>query len=155
MKATEVVENVAPPTLGDATEQACHIKIWNKVLSDAIGKGSKWRSAKRQRPNHKTMGLNVRALQNAGIIDHQITHLTSSESNPHKAYREMFESPAASGTDATDDDIAEYKALEDELMQDTMQKIPHIITTCSNAADTTLTKAKKPRVVIVEEARSA
>ena len=101
------------------------------------------------------MGLNVRALHNAGIIDHQITHLTSSESNHHKAYREMFESPAAFGTDATDDDIAEFKAFEDELMQDTMQKIPHIITTCSNAADTTWTKAKKPRVVIVDEARLA
>ena len=154
-KAIEVVENVAPPTLGDATGQARHIKAWNEVLSDAIGKVSKWRSAKSQRLNHKTMGLSFRALQNDGTIDHQITHLTSSESNPHKAYREMFESPAAFGTDATDDDIAEYKALEDELMQDTMQKIPRIITTCSNAADTTLTKAKKPRVVIVDEARSA
>ena len=101
------------------------------------------------------MGLNVLAFQNAGIIDHRITHLTSLESNPHRAYREMFESPAAFGINATDDDIAECKALEDELMQDAMQNIPHIITTCSNTADTTLTKTKKPRVTILEEARSA
>ncbi|KAL2058115.1 hypothetical protein ABVK25_001733 [Lepraria finkii] len=67
----------------------------------------------------------------------------------------MFESPAAFGINATDDDIAECKALEDELMQDTMQNIPHIITTCSNTADTILTKTKKPRVIILEEARSA
>lgn len=101
------------------------------------------------------MGLNVLALQNAGIIDHQITHLTSLESNSHREYREMFESPAAFGTNATDDDIAECEALEDELMQDTMQNIPHIITTCCNTAGTTLTKTKKPRFIILEEARSA
>ncbi|KAL2058116.1 hypothetical protein ABVK25_001734 [Lepraria finkii] len=36
--ATEAVEIVAPPTRGDTTEQARHIKAWNKVLSGAIAK---------------------------------------------------------------------------------------------------------------------
>lgn len=117
-------------------------------------KDKKWQSTKHERPNYKTMGLNYRALQNARIIEHNITRLTSSEADPHAAYREMFESKTVLEVGANPEDLKKYEDDEDELFQDTLRKLP-VATTCSNAADSKLNQAKKPIVAIIDEYCSA
>lgn len=96
-----------------ASEEARRIEAWHTVLSEITMKFKKWQSSKRQRPNHKIMGLNVRALQNAGILDHNIITSSSRHNDPHKAYREMFESDMK---DASDDKIKKFRDLEEELL---------------------------------------
>lgn len=102
------------------------------------------------------MGLNTRALQNAGLIPHTIPAYTHAQDrNPHQELADILRSKNPFAEGETEEDKAYYKELNETLMTDTLHRATGVICTCSAAAENKLSKSFKPRITIWEEAGQA
>ena len=109
---------------------------------------SEWRS-KKQRPNYTTLGLNVRTLQNAGLISHDLEPFKNT-GDQHKEFCEMHKA-AAWKSDLTPEQLTKYKDAEKLAAIDTIRKSRCVVTTPSQTSDKLLLEAKKPLYVIHDE----
>ena len=114
--------------------------VFHSYIADLKQKDSEWKG-KLGRPNFKDMGLNIRALQNAGVMEPDIKCFASADDDPHAESRESLKNKNfARGK--TDEEITRYKMLKDQLAMDTLRKTKGVITTCSKTADSKLKTAK-------------
>ena len=125
-------------------------RLFHSYIADLQEKDVEWKG-KKGRPNFKSMGLNVRALQNAGVIEHQIKRFQSSVDD-HAEFRQALQDHDFDNRDKTEEETARYSMLEDRLMIDTIRKSSGVITTMSKTADNKLKNAKKPVIAIIDEA---
>lgn len=104
-----------------------------------------------QRPNFKNMSLSVRALQNVGLLNHDIPCFRAPKNDePQNEFRDaLVKQGFAEGK--SEAEKSAYKQAEDRLMLDTIRKTTGLVTTLSNTADTTLRRAKRPRLVVIDE----
>ena len=58
-------------------------------MAELQQKDTEWKG-KLGRPNFKDIGLNVRALQNAGVIEHNIECFAPVGNDPHAEFRECL-----------------------------------------------------------------
>lgn len=124
--------------------------MFHSYIADLKQKDSEWKG-KLGRPNIKDMGLNIRALQNAGVMEHDIRRFASADDDPRAESRESLKNKNfARGK--TDEEITRYKMLKHQLMMDTLPKTKGVITTCSKTADSKLKTAKNFVVAIIDEA---
>jgi len=49
-------------------------KLFNAFMIDLTTKPQLWNPTRKERPNLKSMGLNIHALQNASVLDHKVLH---------------------------------------------------------------------------------
>ena len=98
------------------------------------------------------MGLNVCALQNAGIFKHDIECFAPTTEDPHAEFRTCLNNRNFVRGERTDREITHYKALEDQSMIDTLRKSCGIITTLSKTVDNKLKSANKPLIAVIDEA---
>ena len=126
----------------------------NRLFCDYIAELQKhdleWKG-KLARPNFKDISLHARAMQNAGLVQHELKCFAPTTEDPHAEFRQCL-----SNRDLTrgksEDERTRYHRLEDELMADTLRKSGGVITTLSKTADNKLKQAKKPVIAIVDEA---
>ena len=127
-------------------------RVFHAYMAELQQKDIEWKG-KLGRPNFKDMGLNMRALQNAGVIEHDIQCFAPTVNDVHADFRESLKNrDFVRGEGKTAEDFTRYKMLEDQLMIDTMRKSSGIITTLSKTADNKLKSAKKPVIAIIDEA---
>ena len=98
------------------------------------------------------MGLNIRALQNAEVVQHQIKCFEKTSSDDtHAEFRKSLQDRDFD-KDKNEEESARYSMLEEILMFDTLRKSCGVITTLSKTADNKLKHAKSPIVAIIDEA---
>ena len=97
------------------------------------------------------MGLNLRALQNAGVLEHDTKCYARTDDDIHAEFRDSLKNRVFS-RGKSEEEITRYKVLEDQLMIDTFRKSTGIITTLSKTSDNRLKSAKNPVVAIIDEA---
>lgn len=90
-------------------------KLFNAFMIDLKTKPQPWNPTSKQRPNFKSMGLNIRALQNAGMMDHNVTTFDYGSDNPHVEFCESLRAQDFANPEAAKD----YKDKEHELFLDT------------------------------------
>ncbi len=131
------------PIEKDAEEK----KLFNAFMIDLTTKPHLWNPTRRERPNFKSMGLNIRALQNAGVVEHNVPAFDHGSENPHVAFCESLHAQDFANPEAAKD----YKDKEHELFLDTMRRAGGVFTTLSNSADKFLMEAKKIELVVIDE----
>ena len=133
-----------------SSDEALNRRLFDSYIADLQNKDVEWKG-KMGRPNFKDMGLNIRALQNAGVVQHDIPCFAPTSNDPHAEFRNALKNRDF-GRDKTDEEKSRYKEIEEHLMIDTLHKTCGIITTLSKTADNKLKKGKKPVVAIIDEA---
>ena len=150
-KYRQMVEEQEEFEISAAEEQ----HAWFQFISEFAETDAEWKDTKKQRPNFKSMGLNVRALQNAGILEHQIPHY---KPNPaydwHAEFRENLKQKNFA-KDKTADEKKAYKDSVDRLLRDTLLKCPGIVTTLFKSGDNILNSIKDFVIIFVEEGSQA
>ena len=132
------------------SQDALAERFFHAYMAELQQKDTEWKR-KPGRPNFKDMGLNIRALQNARVVEHNIQCFAPTGHDPHAEFRECLKNQDfARGK--TDEEITRYQWLEDQLMIDTLRKSKGVITTLSKTGDNKLNKAKKPVVAVIDEA---
>ena len=71
-------------------EDAEEGKLFNAFMIDLTTKPQLWNPTRKERPNFKSMGLNIRALQNAGMLDHNVPAFDHGLDNPHLEFCESL-----------------------------------------------------------------
>lgn len=99
------------------------------------------------------MSLHARAMQNAGIVEHNIKCYALSADDQHAEFRKYLPIRDFS-REKTDEEKTRYIKLEDHLMADTLRKSPGVITALSKTADNRLKEAKKPVLAIRAKRRA-
>ena len=89
------------------------------------------------------MGLSVRALQNAGVVQYELDCFAPQFDNLHAGFRAALKN-RDSGKDRIDVEKKAYKMLEDNLMIDTIRKTCGLVTTLFKTADNKLREVKSP-----------
>ena len=146
----EAIDEATPQEQLKFTDEALNRRLFDSYIADLQTKDVEWKG-KMGRPNFKDMGLNIRALQNAGVIEHDIPCFAPTAADPHAEFREALKNRDF-GKDKTDEEKSRYKDMEEVLMIDTLRKTCGVVTTLSKAADNKLKKARKPVVAVVDEA---
>ena len=103
------------------------------------------------RPNFKDVGLNFRAMQNAGVIEHSIKCFAPATNDPWAEFREWLNNRDFA-REKTEEENTRYKMLQDQLMIDTPRKSSGIVITLSKTVDNKFKNAKKLVVAIIDEA---
>ena len=98
--------------------------------------------SKKQRPNYTSLGLNVRTLQNVGLIDHDLEPFKKT-GDLHKEFCQLHKA-AGWSKDLTEDQISKYKDAEIIAAIDALRKSQCVVCTPSQTADKLLLEAKKP-----------
>jgi len=136
-------DNYIVPIEEDAEEG----KLFNAFMIDLTTKPQLWNPTRKERPNFKSMGLNIRALQNAGVLYHKVPAFDHGSENPHIEFCEGLHAQDFANPEAPKD----YKDKEHELFLDTMRRAGGVCTTLSNSADKFLMDAKKIELVVIDE----
>ena len=144
-------EEIRPDEDAPDAETAEDSRIFYSYMTELQEKDQEWKGTKLGRPNFKNMGLHVRAMQNAGVVQHQLNCFAPQSDDPHADFRAALKNRDF-GKDRTDAEKQAYKILEDNLMVDTIRKTCGLITTLSKTADNKMREAKKPVVAIIDEA---
>lgn len=142
----EVPKHVANPELESVppiTDEMQETQAWSKFMIDLRKNPQAWNPTARIYANKKSTSLSVRALQNAGLLRHNVPAFTFGFGDPHAAFRDSLEHKDF----ANEETAKEAKRLEIELMYDTTRKGGCLFTTLSNSADGMLLEALKPQVV--------
>lgn len=147
----DMEEEVRPDEDAPDAETAGDSRLFYSYMTELQEKDQEWKGTKLGRPNFKNMGLSVRALQNAGVIQHELDCFAPQSDDPHTGFRAALKNRDF-GKDRTDEEKNAYRKLEDNLMVDTIRKTCGLITTLSKTADNKLREAKKPVVAIIDEA---
>ncbi|KAL8857991.1 MAG: hypothetical protein Q9178_005451 [Gyalolechia marmorata] len=112
---------------------------------------SEWKQMNNKRPRWDDCSLHARALQNAGIVKHDIEcYKSTQDKNPHAAFVQASRGEHWA-RDSSEEEVLAYKTAEKALMQDTLRKAWVVGTTLSNAADSNSKNGRKPRVILVDE----
>ncbi|KAL6719218.1 hypothetical protein ACLMJK_003455 [Lecanora helva] len=94
--------------------------VWNQDIWYASNYKEAAKGVKKQRPNYKSMGPNVRCLQNAGLIEHSIPAYDHGlNENPHVRFAECLNAGNGFEKDTTEDGRREFKQAEKDLTTDT------------------------------------
>ena len=132
-KAKETMESKASAEQIKAIEDQ---QAWFKFMADVVDNDNEWVGEKKRRPNFNTMGLNVRALQNASVIEHDISrYKVNPEHDIHLDSRENLRVKIFA-KDKSDDEKKAYKESADFAFDDALRKCPGIVSTLFKAADT-------------------
>ena len=102
-----------------------------------------WHPTARVYANKKSTSLSIRALQNARLLKHNVPAFASGVGDPHAAFRHSLKNKDF----ANEETAKEAKRLENELMNDTINKGGCLFTTLSNSADKLLLESLKPQIV--------
>ena len=134
----------------DDPQAAEENRIFCQYLSEIQENDLEWKG-KLARPNFKNMSLHARAMQNAGLVPHDLKCFAIPPDDPHAEFRRCLRN-RDHGRDKSEEEKENYKRCEDELMVDTIRKGGCVVTTLSKAADNKLRQAKKPVVAFIDEA---
>ena len=97
------------------------------------------------------MGLSVRALQNAGVIQYELDCFAPQFDDSYIDFRAALKNRDFD-KNRIDEEKNTYRKLEDNLMIDTIRKTCGLITILFKIADNKLREVKKPVVAIIDEA---
>ncbi len=132
----------------DAAEKS---RAFNSFMVELQNNDDEWKGRKLQRPNFKNMSLHYRAMQNAGLIKHNVPCFAPDERDIHKDFRTLL-SNRDLAKNTSEEEKKAYKLAEDKLMKDTIIKSSTLIATLSKTADNKTNRVKKPVIAVVDEA---
>ncbi|KAL9042205.1 MAG: hypothetical protein Q9180_000765 [Flavoplaca navasiana] len=149
-------EEQGPPTK-EEIENAMKELEFSRLMVD-LWKGNvnkQWRSVKNMRPNFKHMALQVRVLQNIGLIPHNIPAFKTPlfQTNPHRELATMISE--GNSRDWSTDRKSQYLKLRNIAIANTIGKVNGLVTTLSNMMDKTLVDNKRAKLTVVDEACQA
>lgn len=142
----EVSEPAANPELESVqsiTQEMQETQAWSKFMIDLRKNLQAWHPTARVYANKKSTSLSIRALQNSRLLKHDIPAFASGVGDPHAAFRDSLKNKDF----ANEETAKEAKRLENELMNDTINKGGCLFTTLSNSADKLLLDCLKPQLV--------
>ena len=96
------------------------------------------------------MGLSVRALQNAGVVQYELNCFGSQFDNLYVGFRAALKNRDFD-KNRTDVEKKAYKILEDNLMINTIRKTCGLVIILSKIADNKLREVKSPSSLLLTE----
>ncbi|KAL9639860.1 MAG: hypothetical protein Q9204_000926 [Flavoplaca sp. TL-2023a] len=159
--ATSSPAPVTPQPAGDTgpssgeIDEALREAEFLKLLADMSKDNKAWRNVKTMRPNYSQMSLQVRVMQNAGLIRADIPCFKPglSQKNPHEEFKKMI--VRGNSNTWSQEEKKSFVELRNLAIADTINKTNGLITTLSNSDDKVLKACKQAAVCMIDEACQA